>query len=47
MSGVEWINLAEDRDEWRVLVNTVMKYQVQLNVGKFEASQEGQLHGVS
>jgi hypothetical protein len=23
-SGMDWIDLAEDRDQWRVLVNTVM-----------------------
>jgi hypothetical protein len=23
-SGVEWIQLAQDRDQWQVLVNTVM-----------------------
>jgi hypothetical protein len=22
--GVEWIRLAQDRDQWRVIVNTVM-----------------------
>jgi hypothetical protein len=22
--GVDWINLAQDRDQWRALVNTVM-----------------------
>jgi hypothetical protein len=22
--GMEWINLAQDRDQWKVLVNTVM-----------------------
>jgi hypothetical protein len=38
MCGVEWINLAEARDELRTLVNTVMKYQVPLNVGKFLSS---------
>jgi hypothetical protein len=26
--GVEWIQLAQDRDWWRTLVNTVMKVQV-------------------
>jgi hypothetical protein len=25
---VDWINLAQDRDRWRALVNTVMKLQV-------------------
>jgi hypothetical protein len=26
--GVEWIQLAQDRDKWRVLVNTVMNLRV-------------------
>jgi hypothetical protein len=26
--GVDWIDLAEDRDQWRALVNMVMKIQV-------------------
>jgi hypothetical protein len=26
--GVDWINLAQDRDRWRVLVNTVMNLRV-------------------
>jgi hypothetical protein len=26
--GVDWIDLAQDRDQWRVLVNTVMNLQV-------------------
>jgi hypothetical protein len=26
--GEDWINLAQDRDQWRVLVNTVMNLQV-------------------
>jgi hypothetical protein len=26
--GVEWTQLAQDRDRWRSLVNTVMKLQV-------------------
>jgi hypothetical protein len=25
---VNWIHLAQDRDQWRVVVNTVMKFQV-------------------
>jgi hypothetical protein len=24
--GVDWIHLAQNRDQWRVLVNTVMKW---------------------
>jgi hypothetical protein len=27
-SGADWIDLAEDRDQWRALVNTVMKFWV-------------------
>jgi hypothetical protein len=26
--GVDWINLAYDRDHWRVLVNTLIKLRV-------------------
>jgi len=26
--GVDWINLAQDRDQWRTLVNTVMDLRV-------------------
>ena len=26
--GMDWINLAQDRDRWRALVNVVMKLQV-------------------
>ena len=26
--GMDWINLAQDRDRWRALVNTVMNLQV-------------------
>jgi hypothetical protein len=26
--GVDWINLAQDRDNWRVLVNKVMNLRV-------------------
>jgi hypothetical protein len=26
--GVDWINLAEDKDQWQAVVNTVMNLQV-------------------
>jgi hypothetical protein len=26
--GIDWIELAQDRDKWRALVNTVMNLQV-------------------
>jgi hypothetical protein len=26
--GVDWVNLAHDRDQWRALVNTVMNLWV-------------------
>jgi hypothetical protein len=31
--NVNWINLTQDRDQWLVLVNTVMNLHVLLNVG--------------
>jgi hypothetical protein len=27
-NGTDWIDLAQDRDQWRALVNTVMNLQV-------------------
>jgi hypothetical protein len=36
--GMDWINLAQDRDHWRALVNTVMNLQVPYNFGKFLSS---------
>jgi hypothetical protein len=36
--GVEWIELAQDRDKWLALVNTVMNLRVPQNAGKFLTS---------
>jgi hypothetical protein len=35
---MDWIDLAQDRDQWRALVNTVMKLRIPYNAGKFSSS---------
>jgi hypothetical protein len=52
--GMEWIYLAQDRDQWRALVNTEMTLRAPLKFGKFLSncttggfSRRVQLHGVS
>jgi hypothetical protein len=35
LGDVDWIDLAQDRKQWRALVNTVMSLQAPYNVGKF------------
>jgi hypothetical protein len=48
---MDWIDLAQDMDQWRALVNTVMNLRVQKNAGKFLSictiggfSRRAQLH---
>jgi hypothetical protein len=36
--GMDWIDLAEDRDRWRTHVNTVMNHRILYSVGKFLSS---------
>jgi hypothetical protein len=33
--GVDCIDMAQDRDQWRALVNTVLNLRVPQNAGKF------------
>jgi hypothetical protein len=52
--GMDWTDVAQDRDQWRALVNTIMKLRVPQNIGKFLSSctiggfsQKTQVHEVS
>jgi hypothetical protein len=49
--GMDWIDLTQDRDQWRTLVNKVMNLRVPYNAGKFLSgctisgfSRRAQLH---
>jgi hypothetical protein len=33
--GMDWIDLAQNRDQWKALLNTVMNLRVPQNAGKF------------
>jgi hypothetical protein len=52
--GVEWIGVAQDRNRWRALVNSVLNLRVPCNAGKLSSglassglSGSVQLHRVS
>ena len=36
--GMDWIDVAQDRDRWLALVNAVMKLRFPKNVGNFSTS---------
>jgi hypothetical protein len=34
LGGLDWIDLAEDRDQWKAVVNRVMNLRVRYSIGK-------------
>jgi hypothetical protein len=51
---VDWVGLAQDRNRWRTLVNSVLNLRVPYNAGKLSSglttgglSSSAQLHRVS
>jgi hypothetical protein len=36
--GMDWIDLAQDRDQWRALLNTIKNLRFPYTIGKFLSS---------
>jgi hypothetical protein len=52
--SMDWIDLAEDKDQWRDLASTVMNFRIPQNFGKFLSNytasgfeRRAQLRGVN
>jgi hypothetical protein len=52
--GMDWIDLAQDRDQWKALANTIMNHWVPYNAWKFlsscttgDFSRRSELHEVN
>jgi hypothetical protein len=39
MGGMDWIDLAHDRDRWRALVNGIIDLRVPQNTGNFVTAE--------